>query len=422
MFNIIFLFMALIELGGFRFEFGRQRKLSYPHTPELYPTFIQEGKPEIIEVTNENAYQLYITTAELYAVISRRGYLLASGVWKHYKTNGDKLEEVVNSEVVKLLENPNVLVNGNDFLRQWNENLLVSGNNYMYALRGFSSQEVPTTLNNITPYNVQIKTTGKIWTATKIEQIISAYQYEYDIEKYENFSPNEIIHSKMLTGINPIKGDTPLIALNMELSNIRAAKQFRNVIMTKNGALGMLTPKTANAAGSIPLTTDERMRIEKEYQKEYGTKKNQSKVLMAQTALDWVAMTYPTKDLMLFEEVNEDFKRIIDVFGLNVNIFSQEKASTFTNLAEGLKQAYQSTVIPDAEEKAMQISRALNLVSKGEFLALDYSKIPVLQENQKELSERLEKVANAVAKLKETMIYSDQEIREMASTALNPVQ
>jgi ParB-like chromosome segregation protein Spo0J len=130
-------------------------------------------------------------------------------------------------------------------------------------------------------------------------------------------------------------------------------------------------------------------------------------------------MTNPTKDLMLFEEVDENFKRIIDAFGLNDNLFSKSKGSTYENLSQGLKHAYQTTVIPDAEEKAMSYSRRFNLLSKGEFLALDYSKIPALQENQKELAERLEKTANAVATLADRQLYSGDQLRAMVER-INP--
>lgn len=413
--------MARIEIGSFALEWGRGRKIKYPNTPELYPSYLMNnGKPEILDITNDNAFQMFITTPEVYSVIQRRGYLLSSGAWKHYTTKGDKLIEVKNSDVVNLLENPNPLVNGNDFLRQWSENSLVNGNNYMYQLRGTSFDEIPGGLTNLTANNIRIKTTGKLWDQTKIEGIIQYYEYLYGDSNTNShkFEPNEIIHSKMLNSENPIKGNSPLIPLNMEISNIRAAKKFRNVIMSKNGALGMLTPKSTTGQGAIPLTSDERKRVELEYQKQYGSKDNQSKILMAQTALEWVAMTYPTKDLMLFEEVTADFMMIIDSFGLNDNLFSKEKGSTYANLSTGLKHAYQTTVIPDSEEKAMQISKAFNLIEKGEFLVLDYSKIPALQENQKELSERLEKVANAVSTLQQSTIYSNEEIRAIAASAL----
>ena len=215
--------MGLIQIGGLAFEWGRGRKIPYPNTPDLFPSYLlNEGRAEELQISSDNAYQLYITTAEVFAVIQRRGYLLASGCWKHYKTIGDRVEEVKGSPFVNLLENPNPLMNGNDFLRQWSENLLVYGNNYAYELRGVSSQEVPFTINSLNPSQMRIKTTGKIWTATTIEEIIQYYEYLYgqSTEQKERFETKDILHTSLFSGSNPIKGDSPLIPLNMEIANI----------------------------------------------------------------------------------------------------------------------------------------------------------------------------------------------------------
>jgi hypothetical protein len=116
---------------------------------------------------------------------------------------------------------------------------------------------------------------------------------------------------------------------------------------------------------------------------------------------------------MLFEEIDEDFLTIIDNYGLNANIFSRSKGSTFENLNEGLKQAYQSTIIPEAEELALNRSEMFGLLQKGEWLELDFSHIPVLQENSKEKAEILEKKANAINTLIQSGVYTKTEIQQI---------
>ena len=43
-------------------------------------------------------------------------------------------------------------------------------------------------------------------------------------------------------------------------------------------------------------------------------------------------MSFPTKDLQLFEEVEDDMRVMLDTFGLNDNLFSKIKGSTFNNV------------------------------------------------------------------------------------------
>jgi phage portal protein BeeE len=369
------------------------------------------GSAQFLSPDNWDAYNIYLTTPQLYAVIQRRGYLLASGQWKHYKTVSGKATIVENSPFVSLLENPNIFMNGNDLIRQWNENKCIYGNNYEFVNRS-ASMLMPQQLTNLPPAQIEINTTGKIYRQNDISEVIKNYKLERG-DSYEIFETNEINHTRVVNGKNPIKGESPMIPIYMPISNIRASYEFRNVIMNKKGALGILSNNSKDSQGAIPLTPAERERLDKEYNRMFGIQKEKSQVIMTNTALTWQAMTFPTKDLMLFEEVNADFNSIIDQYGLNDNLFTRDKGATYENLAEGMKQAYQSTIIPEAEELAMNRSQLFGLVERGEWLELDYSHIPALQENLKEKAEVLEKKANAFNTLLQTGQYSTNELKEI---------
>lgn len=367
---------------------------SYTKTPKTNGyAQILTGNPQFLNPDNWDSYDIYMTTPQLYAVIQRRGYLLSSGLWKHYKTVGGKPVLVENSPIVKILENPNPLMHGNDHIRQWNENKCVFGNNYEYLQRGLPTLPV-IGMTNLPAAEMQIKVSGKWYAQTKIEDIIEKYILQ-DSSGNSEFDTSEINHTRYISGKNPVKGESPMSSLHMPLSNIRGAYGFRNTIINRKGALGILSNNAKDSSGAIPLTEKERTRLNDEYQRLYGINESQMQTIMTNSSLSWQAMTFPTKDLMLFEEVNDDFLTVIDAYGLNSNIFSKTVGATFENLNEGIKQAYQSTIIPEAEELAMNRSQIFGLLERGEWLELDYSHISVLQENLKEKAEVLEKKANA---------------------------
>ena len=70
---------------------------------------------------------------------------------------------------------------------------------------------------------------------------------------------------------------------------------------------------------------------------------------------------------------------------------------------EALKQTYQSTIIPEAEEIAMNHSTMFNLDGKTEWLELDYSHIPVLQENQVEKARVNKLLTESIKTLKDLL-------------------
>jgi hypothetical protein len=256
----------------------------------------------------------------------------------------------------------------------------------------------PAGFSNIPATDVTIKTTGKTYKQSKLSEIIEYYEVTNGAT-IDRLTTDEINHTKVVNSQNPIKGESPLKPIYMPISNIRSAYQFRNVIMNQKGALGILSSSSKGAdGGGIPLLPREREKIEEAYRRAYGISDEQSKIIITDASMKWQPTTFPTKDLLLFEEVDENFQTIIDNFGLNNNLFSS-KNNTYENLKEGLKQAYQNTIIPISEELSMNRTRLMGLDGKKEWVRLDYSHIPVLQENLKEKAEILKIKSEAYEKL-----------------------
>lgn len=342
------------------------------------------GTPEFITITNDNAYDIMKTTSELDAVIGRRGRMLSTGRWLHERSDANgKITVVPNSEYVRILENPNPLMKGNDLLMQYNENLCLYGNNYEYLLRAFSNA-IPSGLSNLQVNTVEIKATGKTYKQSKIEDIIEYYTITNGTVK-DRVETNEINHTRIVNTNNPLVGESPLKALYMDISNIRGAKKFRNVIITKLGALGILSSNSKGAdGGGIPLQAVERKKIEEAYQNTYGLEDSKGKIIITDASLKWNPTTFETAKMMLFEEVDAGTSKIIDAFGLDENIFST--SATYENKVQALRGVYQTTIIPMSEEISMNRTEIFGLDGKKEWLRLDYSHIPVLQENLVEMS------------------------------------
>jgi HK97 family phage portal protein len=399
-------FFSLTDNFGFYFGGSKKR-----YTKTIVPTQSQmliNGSASTLDPETWDAYNIFMTTAEVYAVIAMRGSLMASGNWRHYKmdSKGNK-QEVISSDIVNFLENPNVLMNGNDYNYLLDQSKCIHGKSFEYILKGYSTQQIPSALNILPPNRTKIKISGNWYKRNKLNEIITGFEYDND-----PIATDEIIYRRIANTNNPIDGESPLKSLYMEITNIREAKNFRNVIMTKRGALGMLVNQSTDSIGATPLVASEREDIERQYKQQYGNDDDQMQTLITGANLRYEAMSFPTRDLMLFEEVSEDFLRIIDAFGLNVNLFSKTKGSTFENLSQGLKQAYQITIIPEAEELAMNRTKFFGLDGKSEWLELDFSHVPVLQENEKERSE----IANNKANATQTLVnagYTLDEVKEL---------
>jgi HK97 family phage portal protein len=384
-------FIKLSERLGFVWGFRR-----YDDTPQVNGVnVISMMGNEILDPENINAYDIYSTTPHLYAVIQRRGDLLASGVWKHYKATPKGKELVENSDIVNVLENPSPLYKGNDYLRLLNESKCVFGNTYQYLIRPYKSA-FPSVINVLPAHDVRIVRSGKWYKQSKIKDIINHYEL---ISTNERIEVSDIVHTWIQNTKNPMQGESPLKSIYMPLSNVRLAMRFRNTIMEKKGALGILSNSTKDQAGHKNVTSDERTRIENQFHRDFGIQEGKQSVIITSNDLKWQPMSYPTKDFMLFEEDENDFAQICDAFGMKRDLFASTKGATFENQREALKQTYQSTIIPEAEEVALNHSAIFGLDGKKEWLELDFSHIPVLQENEQEKANVMNLKANAISQL-----------------------
>jgi hypothetical protein len=328
---------------------------------------------------------IYRTTPEVYIVFNRFASMFSNGIFQEIDKNGEVVE---NSEIVKRLLKPNALLNGKSFMQESALHYLVFGNRITYKLLGSSLQEAPSALWNLPPDRIKIKTTGLIYEQTDIDSIISEYYLEYDqngTTQKKTWNSKEIIHHKAIDLLNPIKGKSALEALQMPISNIRGAYGYRNVNIVKRGALGVLSNENGkDSIGQVaPISSEQRLKIEKQYTSEtHGIFDEQSPISILNGKWSFTSTSGAIKDMMLFEEISEDMKKIIDSVNLNDNIFSKEKSKVQANLNEGIKMAYQDGIIPFANDFCNNLTEGLNL-KNGHSLVLNYSHIEALQEDEK---------------------------------------
>lgn len=411
--------MALINGNSFwNMNIFRRGNDRYTQTPGMYQNFLNLfNKSEQWVSIDGKESELLKTTPQLNAVIYRRAEMVANGIWKHYNAKG---EEVENSDVVKLLNRPNPLQSRKEWIIQNDIQKSVYGNSLTYLLRG-SSLALPSALWNLSPQYVTIDRTGLLFNQTDLKNIVTKYKLKYDGttgKSQMEMEPHEVMHRNIQDIDDPLLGTSPFHALKMPISNIRAAYGFRNVIITEKGALGILSNNSKNSSGAIPLSADERKRIDKEYTRNYGISDKQRKIIMSNASLVWQPMSYPTKEMMLFEEVTDDFRIIIDKYGMDEALFAVggvgNTGTTFENKNMAEKRVYEDTIIPEGEDLANSLTYKLGLEDKGERLELNYSHLAILQEDMVSKTQVQKNKAETAKTMKESDgLWTDDEIKEV---------
>jgi phage portal protein BeeE len=383
-------------LNGFQSIFGG--KDSYTQTNfQNMARFIGLAKGEYkIDTSIGGLHEIATTTAHLSAVINRKANMMANGRWREYKLVNGKKELVYNSEAVFRLENPNPLQNGNEFIRQlsWSYDTYGSGLSNLNRV----NSPIPQSMYVLPTAELIIKRTGKIYKQVELKEIIERI-YMTSENGDVNFELDDLVIFKNSNPNDPVLGISPIEMLKLPIANIRAGLGFRNRIINNDAALGILSG-VATQDMSVGLKVKDQERIQAGYKSKYGMQQGKKDLIISETPVSWTAMSYPTKDLMLFEEITQDFKIIIDFYGLNENIFSRDKASTFSNYTEGLRSAYQDCIIPQGQDMALSFTKAFKMDGVTNWLEYDFSHLDILKENEKEKSENTKRDAESAAILR----------------------
>lgn len=377
---------------GLAFIFGRNSKQAINGYFNNRTTLqLNQGK---VWIDTSVPYELYNTIPQLRTPVDKLAAMFSNGVFKIQVKGSDELKPLP-TDLEKLLQNPNLFQDQNTFLKQYLTQLIVYGNEFMYKNQPSRLMKFPSALMNISPAYIKPELTGKFFDQTELKGIVSKYTY-CENGKEKPFEVEQILWTKIADLDNPIAGCSPLKAMKFPLSNTRLAYQYLNVISGEKGNIGILsTEPQKDSMGALPMSEEDKRELESLYRENNGIEDNQKKLQITTASVKWQPMTYPTKDLLLLEQIDANFLAILQVLGVNPNLYVN---STYENLRHGLVQTHNDTVMPYADSFTQSLSKFLGF-KDNERLVLDYSHLPYLQEDEKEEADIFNIVSNALKTL-----------------------
>ena len=300
-------------------------------------------------------------------IINRKARAFTNGKWWILDKEGNEATGAKVSGLQKLLKKPNPLQSWNQLLSQAKVYEQVFGEVFFFAIipAGFTDKSKIKALWVVPNWIINVRLTGKHYFQTELADIIEGY----DISLNGSITPlpdGSVIHIRDINqnSTDVTRGQSRLASLQDPISNIVAAYEARNVLITRKGALGILSNQTRDAAGAVPLKEGEKEEVQEEFKK-YGLSKEQYQVIITNANLKWQPMTFPTKDLMLFEEIEDDVRAIADNFDYPMYLLGFKEGSTYSNVGEAKKSLYQDTIIPEADGWAEAFTSFFELEGLG---------------------------------------------------------
>lgn len=384
---------------------------SVPFYPLWFNQFLNRKLPVIIDTNNLMLVVKSIPILE--SVIAKKACMFKNAKFFMYKVdkNGepDLTKPIYKHPTLDLLKRPNCLQTKADFLAQWSFFRSVYSTNLTYKNKP-TTVSAPKIMWNLPMGEMKIIPTGKLFQQTAIEDIIEYYEHinnQFPNASPKFYKPGEIILSVDGPMDQYYFGTSKLLINKTIISNIQMAMNTRNVLLQDRGAMGILSSAGGDDAGGLPLDPEERKLIEEDYHRRYGLREDQGKILITNAALKWQAMSYPTKDLMLFEEVEDDFCHIITMLGLLRDIFPNSAVSRSSTpiggdgkgkIEEAEKICYNTTLQGEIDIFCEGINEDKDFRHEEQAVVLvaNYNHLPTMQEDQVD-SENVKNVKSQAA-------------------------
>ena len=337
--------------------------------PEKIESYIKEG---------------YKGNTHVYSVVTAITQRCTGIPFKHYE--GDK--EVTNSDVIKLLNQPNPEQSGGEFIEAAASWLLLTGNLYIYRLApdvGLNKGK-PYELWCLPAHLVRIKGGGPT-------QPITGYELEIGAGQWLTIPASEVMHIKYFnpdTGTNgeQLYGQSPLQAGNVTISASNSGYKALNKGYQAGMPAGMLTGVKDTG---IEFTKDQGVAIQEAWDKKIrdkdGTMSNYMKVLISRNPMQWIKMGYSIVDMNIIESMRYTLQDICNIYHAPLALFSLE-AATENNMGNSRKAIYTDCVIPFFDRLIPKMNSWL-MPAYGGRLDFDISVITELNEDLQKMSTAL---------------------------------
>lgn len=331
-----------------------------------------------------------LTNPVLMAIIALRCKIYSQMKITHLDKSGNPIE---NSEILKLLRQPNYFQSQQDFLFQQMWFLSATGTNLTYKINALSKTN---SIYNLIPSEIKLNDTHKLKSFVSTKAELRAYEerniiYTLDGQTF-NIKLKDVIPTYDLANglqVNSLMSSpSRLQGISKTIENIEENLLSKNVNLKMSQKYLMASQGDGNEAQIQP---DDRNDI---------TRKIGSKSLLITNAnIKAQHLVSDMKKLFLDEQFSNDALTCLNAFDMSKDILNyfSNGASTYENQSQGFINWIQNSIQNDADNTLNSFASSFGLIDKEESLKASYDHLPVMQLVMKAKIETLQLYINTLA-------------------------
>lgn len=334
----------------------------------------------------------YAQCVVAYSCINRVAAAVASvDIHLYQRGKNGKLAKVENSDLIRLLENPNPTQSGREFMRYLTSYQQLCGNAYVFG-NGID----PTRLNGRPPTELQLLNPAKM----KIEAGAGIFPKQYEYRPCQSVmtafpvdqitGKSQVLHFKSFNPLNQWYGMSPLEAAALGVDIHNGGQQW-NKRLIENGARpsGALVVNGMDGKAGT-LSEDQYSRVKDMIDEQFSGSSNAGRPMLLEGGLEWKEMSLNPKDMEFLEGKHSAARDIALAFGVPPQLLGIPGDSTFANYSEAKTAFWTDTVLPHLGCTLDAFNRWLTpLYGDDLFVWYDEEMIPAIEPVRKQKADRI---------------------------------
>jgi hypothetical protein len=352
-------------------------------------------------VNSTKYLELSLNNPVLMTIIALRCKIYCQMKITHLNSAGNPIE---NSDVLKLLKQPNYFQSQEDFLFQQMWFLSATGTNYTYKVNALNTTR---SIYNLLPSEIDLQNSQKVKSFVSTKAELKAFgdreiKYKLDGQEFKIALKNIIPTYDLANGLSCnslMNSPSRVSGISKVLENIEESLMSKNVNLKMSQKYLMASQGDGNEA-----------QIQQSDREDITSKISRKSLLITNANIKAQHLVSDMKRLYLDEQFSNDALTCLLAFDMSKDILNyfSNGSSTYENKEKAMLDYIQNSIQSDANNTMNSFASSFGLIDKGESLAASYDHLPVMQSVMKTKIETLKLY-------QETLIgYSEQEQRKLS--------
>jgi hypothetical protein len=363
--------------------FGGNRHVEYEKTKEGDHEYFTLGHGNY-DMPYKTLFEIFRGIPHLRALLERKASMWSNARFLIKKTNTEEDEVDYKHKLNETLTNPNKLQSWRQMLFMLSLIKSIAGISFLYP--GFGLIRKPRGLEflkviDFETYEIDDDKSKNFLTSDDVDEIIKYYRFSLLNGNSVKYKPSELLAFKD-TFVDYL-GNYSRITTNMlPLENIYKSLVNRGILMDTKGGIGALTGNQKDGGVAVPMKRKEKKSIYEKL-KNFGLGRGKEPIIVTDVPMKFTPFVFPTQQLMLFEEIVDDFNTLCDGWGMARELFVGDAAYAATR-KQAETDTYNNTIVPEWEDFFDTLNDGLHTREENIRIDLDVSHIAVLQKSEKE--------------------------------------